>query len=366
MGGDTTPQEAAAGAISVADARAVPLDGDEFVVVEQEQEQENLRQAADDLPAKGPLLVSATDSAAVGASLSTSGASSTTPSSQSSSSSTTSGPSPGDDGPGGDADSTGLPRFDAAADALIEAAGLLYKFFYAYAAVAFGFLRAHADVAYEFVHAHAVVAYEFVYAYATVATQEALALLERAWSWARSVWQRVEERSPASVKRAMRRGFVPAVVAVGLSLLLVLPAYWAIPRGGGGAGGGAHRLSAQDWQAKHDLLSSKYSAETVRQRLKYDSLAGRHMELQQEYETLLKDFKNQQRAARAARNGPKTPPETCSKGESVLGPVKDAFKVAEQSAYEYFSHFSEGLREDVREVKGLLQRKARSWLEALR
>lgn len=45
-----------------------------------------------------------------------------------------------------------------------------------------------------------------------------------------------------------------------------------------------------------------------------------------------------------------TPPETCSKSDSVLGPVKDAFKVAEQSAYEYFSHFSEGLREDVREV----------------
>lgn len=47
-----------------------------------------------------------------------------------------------------------------------------------------------------------------------------------------------------------------------------------------------------------------------------------------------------------------TPPqETCGKSDSVLGPVKDAFKVAEQSAYEYFSHFSEGLREDVREVR---------------
>lgn len=44
----------------------------------------------------------------------------------------------------------------------------------------------------------------------------------------------------------------------------------------------------------------------MRQRLKYDSLAGRHMELQQEYEALLKDAKNQQRAARVARNvGPK-------------------------------------------------------------
>lgn len=53
------------------------------------------------------------------------------------------------------------------------------------------------------------------------------------------------------------------------------------------------------------MLSSKYSADSVRQRLKYDSLAGRHLELQQEYETLLKDFKNQQRVSRAARNAPK-------------------------------------------------------------
>lgn len=34
----------------------------------------------------------------------------------------------------------------------------------------------------------------------------------------------------------------------------------------------------------------------------------------------------------------------------MLGPVKEALKVAEQSAYEYFSHFSEGLRKDVHEV----------------
>lgn len=46
-----------------------------------------------------------------------------------------------------------------------------------------------------------------------------------------------------------------------------------------------------------------------------------------------------------------TTQETCSQPESVLGPVKEAFKVAEQSAYEYFSHFSEGLREDVNEVR---------------
>lgn len=52
-------------------------------------------------------------------------------------------------------------------------------------------------------------------------------------------------------------------------------------------------------QAKYDLLSSKFSADTVRQRLKYDSLAGRHLELQAEYESLLKDYKIQQRASRA-------------------------------------------------------------------
>lgn len=173
------------------------------------------------------------------ADLSTSTAS-TTPSPESGSS--------GDDEPGdSDSDSAGLPRFDAAADALIEAAGLLYKFFYAYAVVAFGFLHAHAAVAYEFLYAHALVAYEFVYAYATVAAHEALAVLEKAYSWARSAWQGLDERTPASVKRAVRRGFFPAVVAVGLSLLLVLPAYWAVPRGGAGAGS-AHRLSAQDWQ----------------------------------------------------------------------------------------------------------------------
>lgn len=42
--------------------------------------------------------------------------------------------------------------------------------------------------------------------------------------------------------------------------------------------------------------------------------------------------------------------ETCSKTDSVLGSVKDALKVAEQTASEYITHFSEGLREDVREV----------------
>lgn len=65
-------------------------------------------------------------------------------------------------------------------------------------------------------------------------------------------------------------------------------------------------------QAKHDLLSNKHTAETVRQHLKYDSLAGRHLELQQDYEALLKDFKNQQRVYRAARSGPKVKVSTAA------------------------------------------------------
>lgn len=296
---------------------------------------------------------------------------------------------------------TGATRVDAAADAMATTAEQLYKLVYAYAALAFDFLHAHGAVAYEFLHAHAVVAFEFVYAYATVAVCEALAVLEKACSWAKSMWHRLEERSPASVKRSTRHSLFPVMVSVVLSLLLVLPAYWAIPRGGG-----QQRLSAQEWQvscpsvedacaatmtilststndrpvtcffsihrranplmtsltgprsptsvantcqaaalhahrlmpsislrictincsslvgnhgavpfdfvsfdlpqqAKHDLLSSKHSADAVRQRLKYDSLAGRHLELQAEYDSLAKDFKHQQRAARTARNGPK-------------------------------------------------------------
>lgn len=140
------------------------------------------------------------------------------------------------------------PGFDAAADAMAAAAEQLYKFLYAYAALAFNFLYAHGAVAYEFVHAHAVVAFEFVYAYATVAVHEAMVVLKKARSWARSAWQRVEERSPASVKRVMRHSFFPVMVSVVLSLLLVLPAYWAIPRGGG-----QQRFSAQEWQVSCGL-----------------------------------------------------------------------------------------------------------------
>ncbi|CAM9957920.1 unnamed protein product [Ectocarpus sp. 6 AP-2014] len=253
----------------------------------------------------------------------------------------------------------------AAAGAVVAALDLFYKALCAYAIAGYKFLHAHGAVAYNFIYTHAAMAFEFVYAYAAVALHEALGLLETACSWVRSAWQRWQERGPASVKRVVKKRFLPVLVAVALSLLLVLPAYWAIPRGGGGNDDGPERLSARQWQAKYDLLSSKFSADTVRQRLKYDSLAGRHLELQAEYESLLKDYKIQQRANRA-RSLPKTPPETCSKSDSVLGPAKEALKLAEQSAYEYLSHFAEGLREDVHEVKGLFQRKTRSWLDSLR
>ncbi len=243
-------------------------------------------------------------------------------------------------------------------------------------------------------------AFEFVYAYAAAAARAAQSLLESGRSRAGSTWRWAEERSPASVKRAMSHRFAPAVA---LALLMVVPAYWVMLRGASGAGE-QYRMSAEEWQvsstwcggsstavalarllmfqsdcrpicvvlgvvrrvcmptandawsvkshaccfsvavvisvrpqrrwlhvacsffiaprfrlvctfechphqqAKHDLLSSKYSADVVRQRLKYDSLAGRHMELQQEYESLVKEFKNQQRTARAGRNGPKVRP----------------------------------------------------------
>ncbi|CAN0508829.1 unnamed protein product, partial [Ectocarpus sp. 12 AP-2014] len=239
----------------------------------------------------------------------------------------------------------------AAAGAVVAALDRVYNALCAYAIAGYKFLHAHDAAAYNFVYTHAAMAFEFVYAYAAVALHEALGLLEAACSWVRSAWQRWQERGPASVKCVVKKRFFPVLVAVALSLLLVLPAYWAIPRGGGsGNDDGPERLSARQWQAKYDLLSSKFSADTVRQRLKYDSLAGRHLELQAEYESLLKDYKIQQRANRA-RSLPKTSPETCSRSESVLGPAKEALKLAEQSAYEYLSHFAEGLREDVHEVR---------------
>lgn len=63
MGGEKTiHEEAAAGASSSgADARAVPLDGDEFVVVEQE-----LMLSSNNLPGKGSSPVSPADSAPLG------------------------------------------------------------------------------------------------------------------------------------------------------------------------------------------------------------------------------------------------------------------------------------------------------------
>lgn len=64
MGGENTPREAAAAvASSGAEARAVPLDGDEFVVIEQENLQQQQANLSRD---KGPSPVSPADAAAVG------------------------------------------------------------------------------------------------------------------------------------------------------------------------------------------------------------------------------------------------------------------------------------------------------------
>ena len=125
--------------------------------------------------------------------------------------------------------------------------------------MACAFVYAHAAVAFEFVYAHAVVAFEFVYAHAhvTVVAQAARSLLGSACARAKSAWQWLEERSPASVKRAVSHRFTPAVV---LAVLMVLPAaYWAMPRGGSGDGE-QHRLSVEDWQVSftpvHDRCRS--------------------------------------------------------------------------------------------------------------
>lgn len=159
--------------------------------------------------------------------------------------------------PSTDAAAAGAAAPDAAAaGAVVAALDLVYKALCAYAIAGYKFLHAHGAVAYNFVYTHAAMAFEFVYAYAAVALHEALGLLEAACSWFRSAWQRWQERGPASVKRVVKKRFFPVLVAVALSLLLVLPAYWAIPRGGGGGGNsgnddGPERLSARQWQVSN-------------------------------------------------------------------------------------------------------------------
>lgn len=46
-------------------------------------------------------------------------------------------------------------------------------------------------------------------------------------------------------------------------------------------------------QARYEELSSLHNAAVVRSRLKYDHLAGKHVELQTEYEAVLEDLKKQ-------------------------------------------------------------------------
>lgn len=60
-------------------------------------------------------------------------------------------------------------------------------------------------------------------------------------------------------------------------------------------------------QARYEELSSKHNAAIVRSRLKYDSLAGKHVELQAEYEALVDELKKQ------------APPdvESCQQGAEV-------------------------------------------------
>lgn len=143
---------------------------------------------------------------------------------------------------------------DTVAGNVLAALDLVYKALCAYAVAAYEFLYAHVAMAYNFVYTHAAVAFEFVYAYAVVALHEGLGLLEAACSWVRSAWQRWQERGPASVKRVAKKRFFPVLVAVALSLLLVLPAYWAVPRGAGAGGGnddGQERLSARQWQVSN-------------------------------------------------------------------------------------------------------------------
>lgn len=51
----------------------------------------------------------------------------------------------------------------------------------------------------------------------------------------------------------------------------------------------------------YEDLSSMHSAASVRNRLKYDNLAGRHLEMQAEYESMIEELKKQGPNVRDAR-----------------------------------------------------------------
>eukprot|EP00904_Undaria_pinnatifida_P005251 jgi/Undpi1/1856/HiC_scaffold_12.g05243.m1 len=192
------------------------------------------------------------------------------------------------------------------------------------------------------------VVYEFLYAYAIVVYHEAMALVERLYALVgatRRAW-RARGPLPPNVRRAVKHKLFPVVLALVLSLLVILPAYCLMPRG-------QPRLSAREWQARYEELSSKHNAALVRSRLKYDSLAGRHVELQAEYEAVLDDLKKQ-----APAGADEAYPDSCTQ-DAVSGPMamaRDALLLAEQAASDMFRHFSEGLRDDVHEIAELLRR----------
>lgn len=54
----------------------------------------------------------------------------------------------------------------------------------------------------------------------------------------------------------------------------------------------------------YEDLSSKHSAESVRHRLKYDKLAGRHVELQAEYDSVVEVLESERTEARGAGDQP--------------------------------------------------------------
>lgn len=54
----------------------------------------------------------------------------------------------------------------------------------------------------------------------------------------------------------------------------------------------------------YEDLSSKHSAESVRHRLKYDKLAGKHVELQAEYDSVVEVLESERTDARGAGGQP--------------------------------------------------------------
>ena len=111
------------------------------------------------------------------------------------------------------------------------------------------------DIAAAFLAATEMI-HEFFYAYAIVVYHEAMALVEKAYALAgsaRRAWDAQDRRAPwgplpASVKRVVKHRLFPPVLALVLSLLVILPAYYLVPRGG------PPRLSAREWQVREQAF----------------------------------------------------------------------------------------------------------------